>query len=413
MLGALMAFPALSIDMYLPAFPALAQDLQATPGQVPYTLSAFFLGLALGQLLHGPLADRLGRKPPLLLGILLYVLASLGCAMAPGIEALTAWRFLQAVGGCAGMVVARAVVRDLCEPTAAARIFSWMMLVMGLAPILAPLGGGWLLELADWRAIFWFLAAFGLACLVAVTALLPETLPPAGRVPLSPGGVARVYGRLLQHRRFMAFALAGTCCSAGMFAYIAGSPHVFITLYGVPANQYGLYFGANAVGLIALSQLNRGLVTRYGVEAVLGAGITGAALLGLVLWGCAWTGLGGFWGLLVPLFGYVAMMGLISPNGMALALGSQRSHHGQASALLGTVQFTLATGSGLLVGALPHHSARPMTTLMALFGLAGLTAFTLARRTAPDADPASREGASGEESGAPAPGTPHAVAPGA
>lgn len=382
LLGSLSAFGPMSIDMYLPAFPALATSLGTTPGMVAYTLSAFFIGLSVGQLVYGPLADRFGRRTPLLVGLFIFVLASVGCAFAPNIEALIAMRVLQALGGCAGMVISRAAVRDMFDQQTSARVFSMLMLVMGVAPILAPFLGGLVLDAAGWRGIFWSLAAFGAACLAAVALKLPETLSPDRRVRLSAAEIGRVYGRLLGHRGFVGFALAGAFAQAGMFAYIAGSPFVFISLHHVPANMYGVLFGLNAAGLIGASQLNGHLLKRHASMTLLVRALGFAASMAAVLAVNAVTGWGGFVGLLVPLFGFLASLGFITPNTMAAALGTQHSHHGQASAMLGTIQFAIATLAGVAIGALQDGTARPMGLTIAVCGLLGLTFCLLSTRRA-------------------------------
>ncbi len=248
-LSALVAFAPMSIDMYLPALPSLERYFATDTASVQHTLASFFVGLAIGQLFYGPLADRYGRKPPLYFGLSLYVAASAGCALAPGIVSLIGLRFLQAVSGCAGMVVARAVVRDLYDRQESARVFSILLMVMGIAPVVAPLAGGYLLTWFGWRSIFWVLALFGTACLLAVKFRLPETIPKGlARVPLS--SALANYAGLLADRRYLGYALSGGFGQAGMFAYISGSPFVFIDLYGVPAHAYGWLFGLNGLGLV-------------------------------------------------------------------------------------------------------------------------------------------------------------------
>ncbi|MBL8259674.1 MAG: multidrug effflux MFS transporter [Candidatus Competibacteraceae bacterium] len=366
----------MSIDMYLPGLPAIAAEFGVAPAAAQFTLSSFFVGLALGQAVHGPLADRFGRKPPLYAGLLLYVAASLGCALAPDISTLTALRFVQAAGGCAGVVIARAVVRDRFDAQTSARIYSLLMLVMGLAPILAPLLGGWLLVLASWRAIFIALALFGLLCLLAVWRFLPETRP-ADTVGGGVGATLRTYADLLQDRDFLGYTLSGGFAQAGLFAYITGSPHVFIELYGIPAHAYGWLFGLNALGLIASSQLNRRLLLRYGADAILRRANRATVLLGLVLLAVAASGQGGLAALLVPLFGYLATLGFTAPNALANALAKQGARAGSASALIGTLQFGLATVSSVAVGLLGGGSALPMTAVIAGCGLAAYAAHRL------------------------------------
>jgi DHA1 family bicyclomycin/chloramphenicol resistance-like MFS transporter len=273
----------MSIDMYLPSLPTIAADFGVEPAAAQWTLASFFIGMAFGQAVYGPLADRYGRKPPLYGGLLVYIVASLGCALAPNATALIAARFVQAVGGCAGVVIARAVVRDRFDAQTSARVYSLLMLVMGLAPILAPLLGGWVLAFAGWRTIFIILALFGLSCLFTVWRYLPETRPPAA---LSTGGIGptlRVYAGLLGDRAFLGYVLSGGFAQAGMFAYITGSPHVFIELYGVPAHAYSWLFGLNALGLIASSQINRRLLLRYTAETILRRANRATVLLGLAL----------------------------------------------------------------------------------------------------------------------------------
>ena len=364
----------MSIDMYLPSLPTLSQVFAADIASVQLTLAAFFLGLAVGQIFYGPLADRFGRKGPLYLGTGLYVLASAGCALAPDIYSLIVLRFAQAIGGCAGMVIARAVVRDLFDAQESARTFSLMMLVMGVAPILAPLAGGYLLLWLGWQSIFWVLALFGLLCLISVVLWLPETRPAGVPATLGVRSALAGYGGLLMNRSFLGYTLAGGFAQAGMFAYIAGSPSVFIDTYHVPAQHYGWLFGMNAFGLIAASQLNRKLLTNLGAGRVLARMNAITAGLGVVLLVVAATGAGGFIGILLPLFGYVASLGLIFPNAAALALAPHGEHAGSASALLGTVQFGAAAIASILVGLLHDGTALPMAGVIAGCGILALVA---------------------------------------
>jgi DHA1 family bicyclomycin/chloramphenicol resistance-like MFS transporter len=383
-LGILTAFGPLSIDMYLPALPTIGAEFGADTAAAQLTLSLFFVGLAAGQALYGPLSDRLGRKRPLLFGCALYTLASLGCALAPSLGGLVALRLAQAIGGCAGMVIARSVVRDLFDSQESARMYSFLMLVMGLAPITAPLIGGQLLVAFGWRAIFWLLTGFGLCCLLLVLFGLPETLPPEQRTRAGLGQALTTYRRLLADRRFMGYALAGGFVSAGMFAYISGSPFVIIELYGVAPQHYGWIFGANAFGLIIASQINRGLLKRYHSNTILGAALSGIASAGLLLTLVAATGVGGLAGILPPLFICIAGFGLVAPNSAAAAMAPHGQIAGSASALLGTLQFVVGAIAGMLVGALHNGTAIPMASVIAGCGIAALLAFhTLAGRPVP------------------------------
>ncbi|RKG91706.1 Bcr/CflA family efflux MFS transporter, partial [Corallococcus sp. CA053C] len=286
LLGTLIGFGPLSIDMYLPAFPAIGQSLHASAGEVERTLSTFFAGLALGQLLSGPVSDRYGRTKPLYVGLALYMVGSIGCALAPSAGVLAAWRFVQALGGSVGMVSSRAIVRDLHSGAAAARMMSRLVLVMGLAPIVAPLLGGWVLRTSGWRPIFWSHAVIGVIALAAVILILPETAPPRS----GPSQPFRAMARLVRAPDFVGHALAVALAQAGMFAYIGGSPFVFITLHGVAPEHFGWFFGANAAGLVLVSQLNHRLLARSSPEQVLKWAVRVAALAGLALVGVAVTG---------------------------------------------------------------------------------------------------------------------------
>ena len=378
MLGSLTALGPLSIDMYLPSFQAIARDLTASPAQVQLTLAVFFVALGIGQAFYGPLSDRFGRRRPLCFGLALYVLASAGCALARSIEALVAWRFAQALGGCAGMVIARAVVRDRFDEREAARFFSLLILVTGLAPILAPSIGGQILVFFSWRAIFWTLAGFALVGFITATFVLPESLPPERRTE---GGVAtalRVYARLLRDRAFMRYALSGALVISGMFAYIFGSPFVFMQIYGVRPERFGWIFGAIALGLISASQLNRIVLARVAGARILSHALVVTAAAGVILLVMAGTGVGGLAGLLGPLFVYIASLGFVLPNVIATALGPQGRNAGTASALLGTLQFGAGATVGALLGVLGDGTAVPMAGLIAGCGLSALLVHRLA-----------------------------------
>ena len=363
-LGALTAFPPLSIDIYLPSLPTLVRTFGTTDGAVQLTLPAFFLGLALGQLFYGPLSDRYGRRPALLIGIALYTLASAACAAAPSIEALLAGRFVQALGGSAGMTIAMAVVRDRFDPREGARTLSLLMLVMGVAPILAPLVGGWILVLLGWQAIFWVLALFGLICFLAVLLALPESRPANAVRPGSVGAALATYAGLIGDRRFLGFALAGGFTISGMFAYITGSPTLFIDGFGVPAEDYGWIFGANAAGIIGVSQLNRRLLLSHPGAHLLRAAVAVNAAAGIVLLATGLAG-AGLAVLLVPLFVAVATVGAVLPNSTSGALAAYPEKAGAASALIGSCQLVLGALASSLVGAFGTGTAVPMAAVIA------------------------------------------------
>jgi DHA1 family bicyclomycin/chloramphenicol resistance-like MFS transporter len=379
-LGALTAFGPVAIDMYLPALPEMAHDLGSAQSGAQMTLGVFFFGFGFGQLVHGPLSDRLGRRAPLLAGLLLYTAASIGCALAPSMEALVALRFLQALGGSAGPVLARAMVRDLWDREGAARILSIMVLIMSLAPLLAPLAGGYVLVWAGWRAIFWFLVAFGVVCIAASLWILGETLPPAKRARRGIGGMLAAYAGLLASRKYLSYAVAGGMIYAGLFAYLTGSPFVFITLHGVPAERYGWLFAMNVLGIMIVASVNGRIVTRLGVDRLLDLGLAVAAIAGTALALAAATGIAGFAGILVPLWFFVSSIGMIGANAMAGALAIFPDRIGQASALAGTIQFLVGGLGGTAVGALHDGTAVPMSATIAAAGLLGFGLRRLLRR---------------------------------
>ncbi|MHA7114514.1 multidrug effflux MFS transporter [Pseudomonas promysalinigenes] len=378
-LGALSAFGPLAIDFYLPAFPAMAQAFATDEKHVQVTLAAYFLGLSIGQLAYGPVTDRFGRRKPLVFGVALFTLASLACAYAPNLDTLIIARFVQALGGCAGMVLSRAIVSDKCDPVASAKVFSQLMLVVGLAPILAPMLGGVLVNFAGWQSIFLALSLFSAACLLAVTLGLPESLP--AHVPRQPlSGALRQYLRLLADRVFLGHALTGGIAIAGMCAYIAGSPFVFIKLYGVPAEHYGWLFGTNAAGFILVAQVNARLLVKRGPAFLLSRAVWVYLAAGLSLLAVAALQPAALWPLLVPLFVCIASLGCIIPNAAACAMSGQGARAGSASALMGCLQFSVAAAAAALVGVLHDGSAIPMSMVISLCGVLVVSVALLTRR---------------------------------
>ncbi|UVE18377.1 multidrug effflux MFS transporter [Pseudomonas sp. LS44] len=386
-LGALSAFGPLAIDFYLPSFPALALAFATDVEHVQLSLAVYFAGLSIGQLLYGPVADRFGRRVPLLIGVSLFTLASLACSLAPSLEWLVAARFVQALGGCAGMVISRAVVRDLCDPIASAKAFSQLMLVMGLAPILAPVLGGWLLAFSGWQSIFYCLTLFSALCGLAVALWLPESLSrELPRAALS--GTLRRYRRLLGDGVFMGYALTGGLVMGGMFAYISGSPFVFIELYHVPAEHYGWLFGINAAGFIVAGQVNARLLRWHGPDFWMRRAVWIYLASGLALLVLSAMQPAELWPLLIPLFICIASLGGILPNASACAMAGQGQNAGSASGLLGALQFCIAAGASSLVGVLHDGTALPMAEAISLCGIAAvgtvwMTA-RLLRRAQPD-----------------------------
>ncbi len=374
LLGFLTATGPLSTDMYLPAFPAIEADLGLAPGSAQITLSAWFVGLAIGQVLQGTLADRLGRRTPLIVGTAVYTLANLGCVFAPNLAIFSALRLISAIGGSASMVIPRAIVRDLADGHAAARLMSRLMLVMGAAPILAPTLGGAVLAVSSWHAIFWINTIYGLVATLLVWRLLPDTLPVGRRLRLSPAQLVHRFVQIGQDRVFMAYVLTGAFAMFGMFAYIGGSPPVIIDRFGASPVLYGVLFSCSAAAFIVGSQINPMLLLRLGARRVMrGAvavyvGATGAMLA------CAMLGWGGVFGLVVPAVVAMGSMGFLMPNTAVGALSRHAGQAGSASALMGTLQFCLAAVSGALVGLLGDGTARPLAGLMLIGALGAFIA---------------------------------------
>ena len=379
-LGAQTAMGPLAIDTYLPALPTITRQFGASAAAVQLSLSVYFIGIALGQAVYGPLSDRHGRRPPLFVGLALFVVGSLGCALAPNVSALVAFRFVQALGGCAPLVIPRAVVRDLFDERDSVRMLSVLMLVMGLAPILAPLIGGQMLKYLGWRSVFWAYVLYGSVLLLVVAVGLEESLPADRRTRQPVSAVLRTYGRLLRDWRYLGYVLSGGLVFAGLLAYIAGSPFIFIDLYGISPQRFGFFFGSNAIGIIAASQVNRFLVHRYPARQILQAvlWITITASVGL-LFG-AYTNYAGLVGIVMPLWFFVAMHGIVSPNTTALAMSPYGAVAGSASALLGTVQFLLGAAAGSLIGAFADGTPRPFATVLAVCGFGAVALFRLTRR---------------------------------
>jgi len=378
-LAGLTAMGALAIDMYLPSFTAIAKDLGVGTNLVQLTLATFLVGLALGQMFYGPLSDRFGRKPPLYFGITLYFICSMLCVFASNIETLIILRFFQGLGGSAGMVIPRAVVRDRMGAEGSAKAFSMLMLVFGLAPILAPFIGGTMLVVASWRGIFVVLTIFGLLCLVGTRKYLAETVDVHQAEPLHLGRTLRQYWSLLRHRQFMSYVLCGGLVQAGMFAYISGGPFVIIELHGIKPQYFGFVFASNAIGLIAASQVNARLVIKRSAERVLGKALwlpTGLSLFVMLM---VLVGLESLPLLLVGFFGFLTAYGFTGPNTTAIALKHQGRQAGTAAALMGTLQFGMGVMSGVVMSIWHDGTALPLVTVMAVCGCA---AFALYHRVA-------------------------------
>lgn len=379
MLGALTAFSPMSIDMYLSSMPEMARTLHAGADDSQATLAAFFAGMAIGQFLYGPASDRFGRRPPLLLGIGIYVAASVVCAMAPSIEVLIAARFVQALGGCAGAVIARAVVRDKFNHADTARVLSLMTLIMGLAPVLAPQFGGVIQFFAGWRGVFWTLVTFGLLIGLWATLSLKESCSEATAIQARSENPFRAYGALLGRRRLVGYGVAGALNGATLFTYISTAPDLIIGTYGHRPLVFNLIFAFNAVGIIGASQINRLLLRRSTPDQVLVRASIASIVAAFLLAAAAWSGWGGQFTVLPMLFLALSTYGLMSGNTMAGALSVDPGRAGSTSALMGGAAFTAGALASWAGGLLHDGSARPVAAVMfaclvgsslAIFGLA-------------------------------------------
>lgn len=377
-LGGLTATAPLATDMYLPALPQVTGSLHASAATVQLTLTASMVGMALGQLVVGPMSDKWGRRRPLLAGLAVYLVATVLCALAPNAGLLVGFRLAQGLAGAAGIVIARAVVRDLYEGVAMARFFSTLMLVSGVAPIVAPLIGGQLLRVADWRGVFVTLAAVGAVLTALVWARLPETLPPSGRHDGGVGEALRTMRHLLADRAFTGYALVGGFAFAVLFAYISASPFVMQEIYGASPQTFSLLFGLNSVGLVVFGQINgKVLVGRVGLDKVLGVGLSVMTVMAAVLLLMV-SGVFGEVGLApvaAVLFVLVATMSVALPNTQALALSRTRHAAGAASALLGTASFLVGGVASPLVGVAGADTAVPMAVVQTVAAVLALACF--------------------------------------
>ena len=377
----LVAFGAISTDLYLPSLPAIAVQFEAGAGAVQLTLSVFLLGFALSQLIYGPLSDRFGRRPVLLAGLALYVVASLACAAADSLSLLILARFCQAVGACSGVVLGRAIVRDLHEPAQAAKVLSYIATAMALAPALGPIIGGYVESWLGWRANFLLLVGFGGLTWLACIALLPETNsrrnPEATRV----GRSLAIYRELAGHPLYRGYVLVCAFAYSGIFAFISGSSFLLIEVLGLPPERFGLCFAAVVAGYMLGAFASGRLTLRLGLERLVAVGAGIALLGGLLAAGLTLLGKPSVLGLVGPVFVFLIGAGLMLPNAMAGAMGPFPERAGAASALLGFVQMVFAAGLGILVGQLHDESGRGMTFAIAAVGLGALlSVWALARR---------------------------------
>lgn len=380
-LALLTAVAPLSIDMYLPAFPAMAAEFGTSASAVQFTLTSFMVGLASGQLIIGPLSDRFGRRRLMLAGTFVCILAGLACAVAPNIAALTAFRFVQGFSGAAGVVLSRAVVADRAHGAVAARAFSLMMIINGAAPVLAPLIGGSLMGVIGWRGVFWILAGLAVAMFIGVVAVLPETHPKDRR---HTGGVTAMLSdarSVLTNRGYLGYTLAFAFGFTVMFAYIAASPFVLQNVLGLSPLHYSFAFAANAAGIVIMNAVNARIVGRFGQRRLLHLGVGLLVLFSVLLLVDALLG-PVLWASLLLLWGAVASLGLVAANATSLALDQVRHAAGTGSAVLGALQFGLAAVVSPIVGLGGDHTALPMAGAMLVSACIGAGALLLTRRSA-------------------------------
>jgi MFS transporter, DHA1 family, multidrug resistance protein len=379
-LGTLSAISPFSIDMYLPGFPAIAKDLNTTVAMVQLSLSSFFIGISAGQLLYGPLLDKYGRKKPLYFGITLYLFSSVVCAFSTSVELLIFFRFLQAVGGCVGMVASRAMIRDIFPVSEIAKVFSLLMLVIGVSPLLAPTIGGYVTAVFGWHYVFLILTVMSALILAAVHFILPESRAPDRSISLQPKPILRNFLLVVKDPQFYTYTLTGAIAASGLYAYIAGSPYVFMEIFRVSEQQYGWIFASIAVGIIGASQLNTILLRRFQSEQIIVGALICQAITGTMLFAGAYYGVTGLSGTMFLIFIFLCCQGFSFPNSSALALTPFHKNAGTASALMGSIQMALGALASVLVSILSNHTALPMTGVMAFCAITSLGVLLMGRR---------------------------------
>ncbi len=372
-LAMLLAITPMAVDMYLPALPTIGRALAADQDRVQLSLSGFFFAFAVGQLVWGPVGDRFGRRWPSLIGLLMFVAGSAGCWLAGDALVLAGWRVVQALGAAAATVLARAMVRDVFDKDRSASVLSLMMLVMGAAPMLAPIVGSQILKLADWRMIFVVLGVLGLIPLVPLLRQ-PETLPVGRRRSVAFTSVAGAYLRLLGDRRYLGYVAAGAGILGAMFAYISGVPFIYIEMFGIGQDAFSLLFGLNVAGMMASSYVNSRLVLKVGSDRALRIGLVASLVFAGILLACGMSGAFGLAGIVVPLFAFMSCLGLIGANAMAGALADHPEIAGAAAALGGFMQFAAGAVAGLVVAALADGTPVPMCVTIFALAAAGAAA---------------------------------------
>lgn len=363
---------ALSLDMYLPSFPAIAADMGVAAADVQVTMSSFLAGFALGQILYGPLSDRFGRRPVILACLVVYAAISLFCAFSDSISEFVVLRFFQGLAGAAGAVLGRAVIRDIFEGEALAKAMALLMLMLTMAPMAAPLMGSLVLDWLGWRAVFLVLTGYALVWFALIALMIPESLKPEHRRALHPGVILSGFASFVSHRRAMGYTMAACLGFAGMFSYIAATPFLFMEMYGISPQGFSLFFSANVLGMAACSATNRHLIGRYSADSLLLL-FSGLLLVaGLLLLVTASTGIGGVWGLALPLFLYVGSVSVVAGNGMAGALQHFGHMAGTASSAFGFFQFVGGAVAGAAMAGFGDGTPMPMALFILACGAGAL-----------------------------------------
>jgi DHA1 family bicyclomycin/chloramphenicol resistance-like MFS transporter len=379
-LGLLSAMGAFSIDMYLPGFPDIARDLHTTVAHITLSITSFFIGISVGQLIYGPLLDKFGRKKPLYIGLVVYLLTSVACAYAPTADALIGIRFLQALGSCAGMVASRALVRDIFPVQENAKIFSLLMLVLALSPIVAPTLGGYVSSAFGWQSIFYILAGIAGATLLLVYFKMPNGRMPDASLSLLPRPIINSFLEVSKVPQFYTYAFAGAIASSGLYAYIAGSPFVFMELYHVSEKQYGWIFAIIAMGLITASQINTLLLRKYSSEQIIRVTLFCQCLAGIALVLGNYFHFLGLYSTIFLIWVFLSTQGFAFPNSSALCLAPFTKNAGTASALMGAIQLGIGAVSTALVSIFNNGTALPMSVVMCCCAVSSFTVLLIGRR---------------------------------
>jgi MFS transporter, DHA1 family, multidrug resistance protein len=379
-LGLLSAIGPFSIDMYLPGFPAIAASLGVSVDEVSYSLASFFIGICAGQLIYGPLLDRYGRKKPLYVGLVIYIIASIGCALSNSVEALIVFRLLQALGGCVGMVAPAAIVRDVFPVSENAKIFSLLILVLGVSPIIAPTVGSYVIIAFGWHAVFIVLAVITSLLLVTVIFLLPETKQPDPTMSLRPKPILKNFVYVLKQPQFTTYAFSGAIAAAGLFAYLSGSPFVFMKLFNVTEQQYGWIFGLIAAGLITCSQLNNVLLRKFTSAQIIKTVLMVQTTIGLLLFLGSLFNLHNLFSIITLMFLFLSCQGFSFPNSSALSLAPFTKEAGSAAALMGAIQMGFGAAASALAGAINNGTTLPLTAIMGGCAMLGLIVLSIGRK---------------------------------